>query len=168
MEVIGTPDFYYLDGWVNSFGNIMYTYILLVIQSHTSNSHIFGAETTQSTIFAVHLGTAETNPTDSTFNFNRLWIILIWRGLQLALTINVLERETFNFDTLRTFQSLYFITFAGVKKLNQDFYFWQNLLLHTHIYNSTGGISGLFLWVTGGRTCNIFPQDSFSPSQSAE
>ena len=29
-------------------------------------------------------GTAGTNPTDSTFNFNRLWILLIWRELQLA------------------------------------------------------------------------------------
>ena len=28
MEVIGTPDFNYLDGWVNTFGNIVYILLL--------------------------------------------------------------------------------------------------------------------------------------------
>ena len=54
----------------------------------------------------VRSGTAGTNPTDSTFNFNSLWILLTWRELQLALTTNVLQRETFYSDTLSTCQSL--------------------------------------------------------------
>ena len=32
MEVIGTPDFNYLDGWVNTFGNIVYVWTLLTVQ----------------------------------------------------------------------------------------------------------------------------------------
>ena len=39
-------------------------------------------------IFVVHLGTAGTNPIDSTFKFNSLWIILNWCELQLALHRN--------------------------------------------------------------------------------
>ena len=53
-----------------------------------------------STVFVVSSGAAGTNPTDSTFNFNSLWILLTWRELQLALTTNVLQRETFYSDTL--------------------------------------------------------------------
>ena len=47
-----------------------------------------GNETQQSTVFVVRSGTAGTNPADSTFNFNSLWIILTQRELQLALTTN--------------------------------------------------------------------------------
>ena len=54
----------------------------------------------------VHSATAGTSPTDSTFNFNSLWILFIWRELQLALSTNVLQRETFHSDTLSTCQSL--------------------------------------------------------------
>ncbi len=47
-----------------------------------------GNETQQSAHFLGHLGTARTNPTDSTFKFNHLCITLIWHELQLALHIN--------------------------------------------------------------------------------
>ena len=40
------------------------------------------------------------NPTDSTFNFNSIWIIIIWCELQLALTTNVLQRETYNDENI--------------------------------------------------------------------
>ena len=50
------------------------------------------------------------NPTDSTFNFNSLWILLIWRELQLALSTNVLQRETFYSDALSPCQSLNSVT----------------------------------------------------------
>ena len=50
----------------------------------------------QSTVFVVRSGTAETNPTDSTFNFKSLnYINMMW----------ALHR-----NTLSTFQSLYSIT----------------------------------------------------------
>ncbi len=39
---------------------------------------------------------------------------------------NVLQRETFYFDTISTFQNLYFITFICVKKLSWYSYFHQS------------------------------------------
>ena len=30
MEVIGKPDFNYLDGWVNTFGNIVYIHLTAI------------------------------------------------------------------------------------------------------------------------------------------
>ena len=38
--------------------------------------------------------------------WHRLWILLMWRELQLALSTNVLQRETFYSDTLSTCHSL--------------------------------------------------------------
>lgn len=54
-----------------------------------------GDETQQSTIFMMRLGTAGTNPTEwlTSLKFNSLWIISIWRELQLASTRNVLHGE---------------------------------------------------------------------------
>ena len=52
------------------------------------------------------------------FKLNSLWIILIWRELQLALQKNgrnVLQRDTFFCDTLYTFQSLYYCFYLSTK-----------------------------------------------------
>ncbi len=45
-------------------------------------------ETQQSSYFVVHLGTAQKNPTDSTFKFDSRCSILIWPKVQLALHRN--------------------------------------------------------------------------------
>ena len=84
-------------------------------------------ETQQSSVFVVHSGTAMTNPTDSTFNFNSRWILLIWRELQLALTTNVLQGVSFYSDTLRlsTFESS--ITFTGVESVLLLQLFYTNI-----------------------------------------
>ena len=39
MEVIGTPDFNYLDGWVNTFGNIVYVYVLIYNKKNPGYVH---------------------------------------------------------------------------------------------------------------------------------
>ncbi len=58
-----------------------------------------GNETQHSTHFLVRSGTAQTNPTDSTFKLNSLCEISILGELQLALHRNVLQRETLYSDT---------------------------------------------------------------------
>ena len=67
--------------------------LLLWALRPTQNGEIWrpGNETPQAAIFEVHSRTAETDPTDSTSKFNRLWVILIWCELQLALTRGILS-----------------------------------------------------------------------------
>lgn len=59
---------------------------LLIIYSPlpTQNDNIWrpGNETQQSTVFLVRLGTTWTFPTDSTFEINSRWIVLIWCDAQ--------------------------------------------------------------------------------------
>ena len=45
MEVIGTPDFNHLDGWVNTFGNIVYVFssVLPTVRMYLSDSTEWGA-----------------------------------------------------------------------------------------------------------------------------
>ena len=91
-----------------------------------------GNETQQSTVFVVHSGTAGTNLTDSTFTFNSLISInMMWTLVSFdqkwPLEMSFSGRLVFVFDPLSTFQSLYFITFTGVNKFNQYFYFYQSI-----------------------------------------
>ncbi len=59
------------------------------------------------------------------------YIKMIWGSISWK---KCLQRKTFYFDTLSTFQNLPFITFAWVKKLSQCFYFHQSLFLHKYLY----------------------------------
>ncbi len=99
--------------------------------SPTQNVTIWhsGNETQQSTHFLLRLGTARTNPTDSTFKFNSLCIIIIWHKLQSAFAQKwplemSFRGKLFILILLRTFQNMYLITFTWVKKLSEYFCFY--------------------------------------------
>ena len=78
--------------------SLIFSIFLLLRAFHQPKMWRPGNQTQQSTIFLLRLGTAQTNPTDSTFEFSSLWIILIWCEIQLAFhSRNVLQRETFYF-----------------------------------------------------------------------
>ena len=119
-----------------------------------------GNETQQATIFEVCSGTAGTNPTDSTFNFNSLWILLIWGELQLALTTNVLQRETFYSHTLSTCQSLYSITSTWVKKNQYFFFIHVNLPQFFFSLVIPTSAFGFWCWPTGENKHTVSPNCS--------
>ena len=98
---------------------------------HVSISHP-GNETQQSAVFMVRSGTAGTNPTDFTFNFNSLWILLIWCELQLALTTNVLQKEILWYSEYMPEPKLYYFTRGN--KLDQYYFYtstWTSPEGHT-------------------------------------
>ncbi len=95
-----------------------------------------GNATQRLTNSVVHLETARTNLTNSSFKFKSLWIILIWHEVQLALHRNSLQRDTFYFYALCAFQNLYFITFTWIEKLS--------LFLHKYLYFNLRTCVGYF------------------------
>ena len=69
------------------------------------------AEMDSSTIFLLSLQTARTNLTDSTFKFNRLWVILMWREVQLAWREMSSRGKLFYFYSIKEVESvLFFLT----------------------------------------------------------
>lgn len=66
--------------------------LLLCSDALRIQSVSIGNENRQSTVFLVSLQTARTNLTDSTFKFNRLWVILIRQEVQFALHRNGREK----------------------------------------------------------------------------
>ena len=84
-----------------------------------------GSETQQSTIFWVHLGAAQINPTDATFKLNSLWIIFVWREVQFNFGQKGLVEMSFTGKHFTYILGAHFRACTWVKKLNQYFHFYQ-------------------------------------------
>lgn len=84
-------------------------------------------KTQQSANCLVYLQTASANPTESTFTFNSLWIVLMtWAS---GSFVHKWHKEmSFNGILLYLYFSLYSITFTWVRKSNQYFTFTESFL----------------------------------------
>ena len=88
-----------------------------------------------------YLSSVSANGSDGTIKCNSLWIISIWRKVQLALhkfgrkTCSS-ERDTFYFYTeFFTFQCLCFLTFTQVKMMNLNLKYWFSIWTSTCVKN---------------------------------
>ncbi len=119
---------------VFSTSYILKTDSFMLYQTKMSVFDTLGMRLNNQLIFLVCLGTARTNPTDSTFKFCSLCITIIGREDRYTLNRNVPQRKSFYFYTLSIFQNLYFIIFTRVKKLSQYFQFYVTVFLHKYLY----------------------------------